>query len=38
MYIKRLGITPLVKMCGINSALRSFVLNIMISKLVLDPE
>jgi hypothetical protein len=34
----RLGIDPLVKRCGINPALRSLVLPIMMSKLNLNPE
>jgi hypothetical protein len=38
MYVKRLGINPLVKRCGINPALWFFVVLIMMSKLVLEPE
>jgi hypothetical protein len=37
MDIKRLGINPLVKRCGINPALWFLVMLIMISKLVLEP-
>jgi hypothetical protein len=36
--IKRLGINPLVKRCGINPALWFLVMLIMMSKLVLEPE
>jgi hypothetical protein len=36
--IKRLGINPLVKRCGINPALWFLVVLIMMSKLVLEPE
>jgi hypothetical protein len=38
MYTKRLEINPLVKRCGINPALRSLVLPITMSKLILDLE
>jgi hypothetical protein len=38
MDIKRLGINPLVKRCGINPALWFLVMLIMMSKLVLEPE
>jgi hypothetical protein len=38
MDIKRLGINPLVKRCGINPALWFLVILIMMSKLVLKPE
>jgi hypothetical protein len=38
MDIKRLGINPLVKRCGINPALWFLVVLIMMSKLVLEPE
>jgi hypothetical protein len=38
MDIKRLGINPLVKRCGINPALWFLVLLIIMSKLVLEPE
>jgi hypothetical protein len=38
MDIKRLGIDPLVKRCGINLALWFLVMLIMMSKLVLEPE
>jgi hypothetical protein len=38
MNIKRLGINPLVKRCGINPALWFLVMLIMMSKLVLGPE
>jgi hypothetical protein len=36
--IKRLGIDPLVKRCGINPALWFLVMLIMMSKLILEPE
>jgi hypothetical protein len=36
MDIKRLGINPLVKSCGINAALWFLVMLIMMSKLVLE--
>jgi hypothetical protein len=36
-YTKRLEINPLVKRCGINPALRSLVLPIIMSKLILIP-
>jgi hypothetical protein len=38
MDIKRLGINPLVKRCGINPALWFLVMLIMMSKLVLEPK
>jgi hypothetical protein len=38
MDVKRLGINPLVKRCGINPALWFLVVLIMMSKLVLKPE
>jgi hypothetical protein len=38
MDIKRLGINPLVKRCGINPAIWFLVMLIMMSKLVLEPE
>jgi hypothetical protein len=38
MDIKRLGINPLVKRCGINPALWFLVVLIRMSKLVLEPE
>jgi hypothetical protein len=38
MDIKRLRINPLVKSCGINTALWFLVMLIMVSKLVVDPE
>jgi hypothetical protein len=38
MNIKRLGINPLVKRCGINPALWFLVVLIMMGKLVLEPE
>jgi hypothetical protein len=38
MDIKRLGINPVVKRCGINPALWFFVVLIRMSKLVLEPE
>jgi hypothetical protein len=38
MDIKRLGINPLVKRCGINPALWFLVVFIMMSKLVPEPE
>jgi hypothetical protein len=38
MNIKRLGINPLVKRCGINPALWFLVVFIMMGKLVLEPE
>jgi hypothetical protein len=38
MDIKRLGINPLVKWCGINPAIWFLVMLIMMSKLVLEPE
>jgi hypothetical protein len=36
--IKRLGINPVVKRCGINPALWFLVVLIRMSKLVLEPE
>jgi hypothetical protein len=38
MDVKRHGINPLVKRCGINPALWFLVVLIMMSKLVLEPE
>jgi hypothetical protein len=38
MDIKRLGINPLFKRCGINPALWFLVVLMMMSKLVLEPE
>jgi hypothetical protein len=38
MNIKRLGINPLVKRCGINPALWFLVVLIIMGKLVLEPE
>jgi hypothetical protein len=38
MNIKRLGINPLVKRCGINPALWFLVVLIIMVKLVLEPE
>jgi hypothetical protein len=38
MDIKRLGINPRVKRCGINPALWFLVVLIMMTKLVLEPE
>jgi hypothetical protein len=38
MNIKRLGINPLVKRCGINPALWFLVVLIIMGQLVLEPE
>jgi hypothetical protein len=38
MNIKRLGINPLVKRCGINPALWFLVVLLIMGKLVLEPE
>jgi hypothetical protein len=38
MNIKRLGINPLVRRCGINPALWFLVVLIVMGKLVLEPE
>jgi hypothetical protein len=38
MNIKRLGINPLVKRCGINPALWFLVVLIIMGKLVLEPK
>jgi hypothetical protein len=38
MNIKRLGMNPLVKRCGINPALWFLVVLVIMGKLVLEPE